>query len=399
MPASIGLESRGMYINRRLIGTILLPTLLIQTGTTMGNTFIPLYARGLGSSMSMAALITALMFFGQALADFPSGYLVHRFGDRKVMLSGMILALGALLLRMALPALPALVASIFIYGFGASFIWTSRMSWMKREVRGPERGRVMSSVGGSLRMANLAAPLAGGFIAEHLGYTALFGVQTLLVAAALVTVFFAMPASGPQKVDYRESVGKARGTWRERRGTILAAALGIGGLTVLRASRSILFPLWGGELELGESLIGIAMGTGAVVDAGLFWMSGVIMTRWGRKAAAIICTTGMGLAIGLLPLADSMAALTALSVLAGIGNAMGAGINLTVSGDLAPRKAPEFFLSAWRFVMGFAGFAGPALAAWIIRSLSPSAAPPAVGAAGLAGALVMVIFMRETRRP
>ena len=387
-----------MHISRRLIGTILIPTFLIQTGTNMGNTFIPLYARSLGSPMGMAALVTALMFLGQAMADFPSGYLVHRFGDRKVMLSGMVLALGALGLRIMVPAVPALVASILIFGIGTSFIWTSRMSWMKKEVRGRERGQVMSSVGGSLRMANLAAPLAGGFIAEHLGYTALFIAQAVLVAAAAVTVSSVMPASRPRKVDYRESMTEARVAWRDRRGTIIAAALGIGGLTVLRASRSILFPLWGGELGLGESLIGIVMGTGAVVDTALFWMSGVIMTRWGRKAAAIICTTGLGLAIGLLPLAGSMAALTGLSILAGIGNAMGAGINLTVSGDLAPRKTPEFFLSAWRFVMGFAGFGGPALAAGIIRSLNPSAAPPAVGAAGLAGALVMVLFMRETRR-
>ena len=92
------------------------------------------------------------------------------------------------------------------------------------------------------------------------------------------------------------------------------------------------------------------------------------------------------------------AVLAALSVLAGLGNAMGAGINLTVSGDLAPRESPEAFLSAWRFVMGFAGFGGPALAAWIIGLAGAAAAPPAAAAAGFAGAVAMVLFMKETRR-
>ena len=140
------------------------------------------------------------------------------------------------------------------------------------------------------------------------------------------------------------------------------------------------------------------MFVGAVVDVSLFWMSGVIMTRLGRKTAAVACTTGLALAIALLPLANSLTALMALSVLAGIGNALGAGINLAVSGDLAPRDSPAFFLSVWRFIMGFAGFGGPALAAWMIGLAGSSAAPPVVGLAGLSGALVMMLFMKETRQ-
>ncbi len=388
-----------MGFNRRLIGTVLVPVLLVQTGTTMGNTFIPLYARGLGSSMGMAALVTALMFVGQAITDFPSGYLVNRFGAKKTMLSGMALSLTALLLRIVMPSIEALVSSILLYGMGTSLIWTSRMAWMKREIRGPERGASMSFVGGSLRIANLAAPLMGGFMAEKLGYQALFGVQAVLMAAAFLTVAALMPADLPEGRVYGRSLTASVRVWKDRRGTVIAAALGIGGLTILRASREILFPLWGGELGLGESRIGIVMAIGAIVDASLFWTSGIIMTRWGRKVAAVICTTGLGLAIGLLPLAGSMAALGALSFLAGTGNATGAGINLTVSGDLAPRESPEFFLSAWRFAMGFAGFGGPALAAWVIGSLGASAAPPVVGVSGLAGALIMAIFMRETRKP
>ena len=348
--------------------------------------------------MAMAALVTALMFIGQALADLPGGYLVHKYGDRKVMLWGMGLSLAALILRISVPAVSMLVVSILLYGVGASFIWNSRMSWMKREIRGVERGQTMSFVGGSLRMANLAGPLIGGFTAEHWGYTALFASQTFLVATAFILVLLVMPSSQPVGGTFRKSIKVAESAWKERKGTIIAAALGIGGLTVLRTSREILFPLFGGELGLSESRIGLVMFAGAVVDAALFWMSGVIMTRLGRKAAGVICTTGLALAIGLLPLAGSMETLIALSVLAGVGNAMGAGINLTVSGDLAPREAPEFFLSAWRFVMGLAGFGGPALAAWMIGIAGATAAPPVVGATGFAGALVMVFFMRETRK-
>ena len=55
------------------------------------------------------------------------------------------------------------------------------------------------------------------------------------------------------------------------------------------------------------------MFTGALVDSSLFRLSGIIMTHLGRKTAAIICTSTMALAIGLLPLAGSFAAMIALA--------------------------------------------------------------------------------------
>ena len=194
--------------------------------------------------MAAAALVTALMFLGQAIADLPGGYLVHRFGDRTVMIGGMGMALSALILRMSVAKVEILVLSILIYGVGSSFIWNSRMYWLKHHVRGAERGRVMSLVGGALRMALLAGPLIGGFVAEHWGYTILFTTQAILISSALLFVVFRMPASLKAADSYHGAVKAAGTAWNGKKGTIAAAALGIGGLTVLRASREILFPLW-----------------------------------------------------------------------------------------------------------------------------------------------------------
>ena len=52
---------------------------------SMGNAFVPLFARQLGASMGTAAFISSLMFLGQALADLPGGYLVQRFGEKRMM--------------------------------------------------------------------------------------------------------------------------------------------------------------------------------------------------------------------------------------------------------------------------------------------------------------------------
>ncbi len=387
-----------MTINRRFLYAILIPTLLIDIGMKLGNAYIPLYARGLGASMSAAALVSALLFLGQALTDLPGGWLVHRYGEKKMMGSGGVIIVLAMLLRILSRDLLSFTFSVFIFGVGTSLIWISRMSWLKKEIRGDQRGSSMSLVGGSLRAATIIGPLAGGFIVEQAGYKVLFATQGLFLIAALGVILIGVPQTGKSEVTYSRSLDSVAARWRADRTTILAATFGIAGLTVLRTSHGILLPLWGGELGLSEGRIGIVMFAGGLVDASLFWISGIIMTRRGRKTAAIMCTAGLALAIGLLPLVRSFPALILLSAMAGLGNAMGAGINLTISGDLAPKDSPAAFLSFWHFFMGFAGFGGPALAAWMIGAAGAAAAPPVTAGVGFLGAVLMVLFMKETRK-
>jgi MFS family permease len=385
-----------MKHHRILLMTVILPTLLIQMGMSVGNAFVPLFARQLGASMGMAAFISSLMFLGQALADLPGGALVQRFGEKRMMVTGSLLMVAAMVFRTAATRLPFLVLSVLLFGVGTSSVWISRLSWMKREIKDEKRGYAMSFVGVSLRLAAVVGPIIGGPVAERFGFRTLFFVQGFLTASALIMVITMMRATPVRGESYRLSIQAARQVWAARRSTILAAAAGIAGLTVLRASRDILFPLWGGEIGLGESLIGVLLFAGAGLDVGFFWLSGIIMTRKGRKTAAVICTSGLALAIGLLPLARGFTGLILLSMFAGLANATGAGINLTISGDLAPKESPAAFLSVWLFVMGFAGFGGPALAAWAISMVGGAGAPPVAAAAGFTGAVVMMVFMRET---
>lgn len=380
-----------------LFPVLFIPTILIQFGSTAGMAFIPLYAKQLGAPVSMAAFVAALMYLGQALADLPGGWLVHRFGEKRIMCIGTALSLLAMIWRYWTRDIAGLALSVLLYGIGTSFVWISRMAWLKRTIDPDRRGYIMSSVGGSLRIAAILGPLVGGFVAERLGYRSLFVVQGLLNAAALIMFITFLPKSTYGGLPYSLSVNSALVAWRTGRRSILAAAAGISGLTILRSARPILISLRGDALELGESQIGLILFAGAALDAGLFWISGIVMTRSGRKTAAVVCTAILTTALILIPAAQGLPGLLLLSLLAGLGNAMGAGINLTISGDLAPSFSPAAFLSFWRFSIGAAGFGGPALAAWAIGMAGFGAAPLLIGAMGLAGTAVMARFMEETR--
>jgi MFS family permease len=107
-----------MIQKRRLLGTVLLPTLLVTIGMTLGNAFIPLYARELGASMAGAALVASLMYIGQAAADLPGGWLVHRFGEKRIMILGGILTILAMALRFSARDLNAFTVSVLLFGVG-----------------------------------------------------------------------------------------------------------------------------------------------------------------------------------------------------------------------------------------------------------------------------------------
>ena len=385
-----------MNMHKGLLSIIIIPTFLIQLGFAVGSSFSPLYVQQLGSSFAWAAIIPALLYLGQAVSDIPGAILVIRFGERRILLLGSVLMISSMLLRIFTDRLAPFVISILFFGVGMSFVWLARISWMKKEIRGNQRGFAMSFVGGSLRLALILGPLIGGFIAEFSGYKPLFIVQTLLLVTALLFMVIFVPKSGNQDNSCRQSYKLARDSFHLNKKNIIAAIFGIGGLSILRSSRFILFPLWGSQIGLAESKIGVMMFIGALVDASFFWLSGLIMTHLGRKTSAILCTAVLALAIGLLTIANSYPILVILIVLAGLGNATGSGLVLTVSSDLAPGKSPEIFLGIWRFFQGLASFSGPAMAAWMINLAGSSIAAPATAAMGFAAAIVMVLFMKET---
>lgn len=380
----------------RLIGVIFLPSLLVQTGIGMGMTFAPLYARELGASLAMAGLIPALNLLGTALMDLPGGWLVGKYGERRTSVVAGLVLVAALVIRSLVPTLSALALSAVLFGMGNSIWWIGRMSWMKRHIRGSVRGRTMSFVGGSLRASRIIGPIVGGAMVEAVGYSSLYMAQSIVTAVAAGVIFFAMPREKPLPVSYAQALHIARDTWRRRRRTITAAALGISALSLLRTAWLVIVPLWGQGIGLTESRIGFAVSAGGLVDFAFFWLSGVLMDLRGRKTSVITCTVGMALGFALLPLTGGLAGLIAVSALTGLANASGAGINLTISGDLAPREAPAAFLSFWRLAIGIGGAVGPAAVGIIAQAFSPGVSPLAVAAVGLVSAAGLARFLGET---
>ena len=95
----------------------------------------------------------------------------------------------------------------------------------------------------------------------------------------------------------------------------------------------------------------------------LFYPAGSVMDRLGRKWVAVPSMFVLGLAHLLLPLTHSTVTLTAVALLMGVGNGLGAGVIMTLGADASPPVGRAQFLGAFRLFADTGNGAGPLLLA------------------------------------
>ena len=114
------------------------------------------------------------------------------------------------------------------------------------------------------------------------------------------------------------------------------------------------------------------------------------------ELAGVPCMAIMALAMFLLPLSDSFLTLLLASMLAGLGNGFGSGINMTLGADFAPEHERGEFLGVWRLCSDLGSFAGPIVMGYIANTFLLATAFSFAGGLGVVGAFIMVVFVKET---
>ena len=167
-------------------------------------------------------------------------------------------------------------------------------------------------------------------------------------------------------------------------------------LTMLRATRQLMIPLWGESIGLNTAEIGYITGAGAALDMCMFPVAGYVMDRWGRKPVAIACLAGLTLGLVMMPFTSHAIGLTIAAMVAGVGNGLGSGINMTLGADFSPAEHRGEFLGVWRLLSDTGSFGGPLLISGIIQVFLLTGAFAFAGVAGVAGIVVMRVWVRET---
>lgn len=402
---------------RAVVTSVFLPTLLFSVGEGAIIPIIPVVAHDLGSGLAGAGFIAAMILVGELVGDIPAGGLVARIGERPAMIGASGLAVVGSIVALLAFAPWMLGVGIFLIGLATAVFALARHAFLTSFVPLEYRARALSSLGGTFRLGYLIGPFLTALVIQASGsaVTAFWIQLGCAVAAGVVLLVLRDPESsmrsrtiaGDLRAGELEVAREARGLW----GTIAASrhvllTLGVGSSLVaaLRASRYVILPLWAVSIGLEGTTTSIIIGVAAALDFALFYLGGWIMDRFGRLWTAVPSTLGLSLGFLVLAVTHDLPANAAwfvgVALLLALANGISAGILMTLGADLADPADPAPFLGAWRFTNDFGGAVAPLLVAGITAAVSLPAASAAIGVLGLAGVVLLRIYVpRFSKRP
>lgn len=392
---------RGMRnMHRELLLPVYIPTIFLSFGQGLMIPVLPLYAKQFGGSYSLAGIIVAAAWIGTTLFDLPTGLLLSRLGFRASMVIGSGI-FGAATIALGLThVVPGLILFRFVAGIGTSLWSLSRHAYITQAVPTQTRGRAISVFGGINRLGTFTGPVVGGFIANIYGLGnaivvagALAAVATVIAAIAKYEAAGQLAARG-RHLDFgvlREAVA---GNGRD----VLAAGTAQIFGQMIRAGRQIVIPLFAAyAIGLDPAAVGQIVSASSLIDVMLFFPAGVIMDRFGRKAASVPSFSILSLGMALVPLTHSYWTLLAAGLLIGLGNGIGAGTMMTLGADLAPTGRTGEFLGIWRLIGDSGQAIAPLAVGAVADAIGITLTAGATAGMGVIAAGTMALFVRETR--
>ena len=377
--------------------SVYLPTILFAIGQGAAIPVIPLFAKDLGASVALAATIVGLRGWGTMVFDLPAGALIARFGERRSMLFGSLALVVVPFVTMVSRSPVVFAALVFAIGCTFSVWQLARLAYVTELTPIEVRGRALSLIGGTNRIGNLIGPLVGGVAAEAFGLEAAFWIQAILAGSAAAVMY--MLVRGEDRTGLEMTHGGIYSRFAsvvvDHRHTFMTAGLATVAIQVLRRSREAAIPLWGDAIGLSPSQIGLILSGSILIEVLLFYPTGIVMDRWGRKWTGVPCLIFMAIGLMLFPLTHSMIGMMLAGMVTGVGNGFGAGIAMTLGADFSPAVGRNEFLGVWRLVGDVGTAAGPMMIGGLTGVIGLGGAIVASGGVGALGAVVFIFFVTE----
>ncbi len=180
----------------RVFPSVMLPMFLAMSDQTIVASALPAIAGALGEVERVSWIVVAYLLAATISAPL-YGYLGDSFGRRRLMFIALgMFTLGAILNSLA-PSVTLIAAARFIQGLGGGGLMSMSQALIGEVVPPRQRGQYQGYMAAISVSAAALGPVAGGFLAEHFGWRAVFlvNVPTACIAAVLMLRLAARPGS------------------------------------------------------------------------------------------------------------------------------------------------------------------------------------------------------------
>ena len=300
---------------------------------------IPLFAKSFGVTVFEASAVISVFAFFRLISATPAGLMVNRFGERRVLATGLgIVAVSSALAGMATDYIHLLVLR-GIGGLGSAMFTVSAMALLLRVVEPEQRGRASAAYQGGFLLGGVAGPAVGGLVLGISIRAPFFVYAATLSAATIVTITMLSKTHLRDKVETtatsktQDRAGLSRAL--RDRAYLTALTINLGNGFASFGLRSALIPLFVVEaLALGRQWTGYGLLVSALIQGLLLLPAGRMADTRGRKPALILGTAATTIGFIVLAFTNSLGLFLVAMAILGAGAAYLASAPAAVVGDM-----------------------------------------------------------------
>jgi MFS family permease len=297
----------------------------------------PFYSSGLGASVALIGLLASATGISTMVTSIPLGSLSDRVGRKRVMLLGAAcFILGPVAYSFSTEPLHLLPAQVILgiakaSTFSIGFVYITELA--PHERRNLAQGLYLTSMGTGFTLG----PLAGGLSAKTWGYATSFYLSSGFAFCALVLLVLLPEIKRENYADSHQ--GGAFEGFRDvlRNPSLVAAGVANFFNSMLYSATMVYFPLYGKEVGLDESQVGMGLAVRGMVSTVTRLPTGVAIARMG---ALRLMTVGLGVSAITIMALPAFESLVLISVILGI-QGIAYGIYLTSGNVFVTEEAPE----------------------------------------------------------
>lgn len=374
------------FQKRSLITSVYLPSLLFTAAEGALLPILPVSAVGFGYSLAEAAVVATVLMIGTLIFEIPAARINTLVGERNAMLIASVG--GAALTVLAFFNLGYAMLLLAAFGFGTmhSLFGLARHSLLAAIVPPKHRPRAMSLLGGMFRGGMAVGPVIGS------GFIAGFGVQFGYLAAGLMVLLAGVSVLTVKKTKlHTPPSGLDGGVWavaKREAPKLLTLGVASGIISAGRTIRLVGLPLLAIQLGISPAESSFIFGITGFIDFALFYLSGIIMDKYGKFWSSVPTLLALGTAYLFSFLVTDTVSFWILAAVTALANALSAGINMILGADLAPAGSRSEFLASFRLLTSGGVAVAPAMISGLTAAVGLAGALAATGLLNFLGAFL-----------
>jgi MFS family permease len=281
---------------------------------------LPHLREAFGFGLATAGVLVTTLWVMYAIGQLPGGILTDRYGSGRVLLASTVATGAAVVLVVLSPSVAWLFAATGLLALCTAFAGPARLPLLSAVF--PDRGGTAIGVTQAAgNLGNTLLPLAGGVLASVTAWQFGLGFVVPIFAIVALAIWRFVP---PSPIDrdgggdgVRETVRSLAADFTSRSVVVIVAIQVLGSGTYQAFTG--FYPTYLIEVKavspgVAAGLFGLFFATGTLVQP----LSGAAGDRFGERRGLVLVLAIAGVALALLPVAERLPALVAITVALGI---------------------------------------------------------------------------------